>query len=235
MAIVLKSSDRPASSAEPDATTPRPEGVTGLAGFNLDDLAQEGRRQLEACRRDVAAMLDQARRDAESIRADAEREGYQAGVEKASTDYDEKLRKASEARARDQLASLTGATGAMRQAYEAWMTRYAEILSTTAIAAAEKVIGRELGRDRELLVRWARRALHSTRSAQRLSLVVHPETLAELGPLLDDLLASPEFPEQTEVRGDESVARHDVIVRQDGGEIEAGLTAQLDRLRESLQ
>lgn len=235
MAIVLKSSDRSASSADPDGAKPRPEAATGLAGFNLDDLAQEGRRQLEACRREVAEMLDQARRDAETIRDDAKREGYQAGVEQASADYDEKLRQASEARAREQLASLTGATESMRQAYETWMTRYAEILSTTAIAAAEKVIGRELERDRELLVRWAERALHGTRAAERLSLVVHPETLAELGPLLDDLLASPDFPEQTEVRGDESVARHDVVVRQDGGEIRAGMTAQLDRLRESLE
>ena len=88
--------------------------------------------------------------------------------------------------------------------------------------------------DRELLVRWANEALRSTRSASRLTVAVHPETLAELGGAFDQLLAMPELPEQTHVEPDESVDRNGVVVRQPGGEIKAGLMAQLQRLEELL-
>ena len=87
---------------------------------------------------------------------------------------------------------------------------------------------------RDLLVRWAEEALRSTRSAQRLVVAVHPETLAELGGALDQLLSQSDLPEQTHIEPDESVDRNDVVVRQLGGEINAGLTAQLRRLEEML-
>ena len=227
MAIVLKSVDPTQRSSERG-------GATGLAGFNLDDLAEEGRRQLDACRSQIAALLNQARCDSEKIRAAAQQQGYREGCERANADFETKLRSESEARAREQLARLTAASESIRQTYEGWMQQYAEVLSAMAIAAAERIVRRELERDRELLVRWAKEALQSTRSAKKLILVVHPETLAELGQLLDELLASPQFSEQTHVEADESVDRNGLIIRQDGGEIHAGLNAQLERLRESL-
>ena len=63
---------------------------------------------------------------------------------------------------------------------------------------------------------------------------MHPETLAQLGQAIDELLASPDLPEQTHVQPDESVSRSDVVVRQAGGEIRAGLQTQLERLEEML-
>jgi flagellar assembly protein FliH len=91
-----------------------------------------------------------------------------------------------------------------------------------------------LDSERELLVRWAGQALQSTRAATRLTLAVHPETLAQLGRSFDQLLASSELPEQTHVQPDESVDRNTVVVRQNGGDIVAGLQAQLERLEEML-
>ncbi|MEM6363306.1 MAG: FliH/SctL family protein [Planctomycetota bacterium] len=90
------------------------------------------------------------------------------------------------------------------------------------------------GLNRNTIVRWAHEAVHSTRSSQRLTLAVNPETLAEIGELLDELLANPDLPESSTVIPDPSLKLGDVRVRQDGGEIRAGLMAQLDRLREVL-
>ncbi len=83
-------------------------------------------------------------------------------------------------------------------------------------------------------MQWAGDALRSTRAASSLTLAVHPETLAQLGQAFDELLVSSELPEQTAVEPDESVDRNAVVVRQNGGEIEAGLQAQLQRLEELL-
>ncbi len=110
-----------------------------------------------------------------------------------------------------------------------------EGLPQTALAAAEKIVQRRLEVEPELMVAWAKEALHSTRSALSLTLVVHPEMLAQAGPAFETMVMSPSLPENTHVETDENLDRNEVVVRQDGGEIQAGLTAQLERLKELLQ
>ena len=77
--------------------------------------------------------------------------------------------------------------------------------------------------------------LQRTRSATQLTVAVHPETLALLGQSLDELIASPDLPEKSHVEPDESLQRNQVVVRQVGGEIRAGLNDQLQRLAELLK
>lgn len=227
MAHVLKNTDdaRCASAA-------RNSG--GLAGFNLNDLADEGRMRLQECRNQMRTMIEEAVKEAELIRAQAEQRGYEEGTAKAAVDNDRRIMEEAEVRSRDGMQRLTQTVHELHRTYENWMTQYADSLSTMAIAAAERVVLSRLDGERELLVRWADEALRGTRSASRLTIAVHPETLAELGDALDQLLSNPDLPEQTSLEPDESVDRNSVVIRQPGGEINAGLPAQLRRLEEML-
>jgi flagellar assembly protein FliH len=227
MAFVLKSKTKSEKSAAA-------RDVTGLAGFNLSDLADEGRRQLEQCRSQVRQMLAEAEHDAKAIREEAQKQGYQAGQKKAAIDADRKLQAESELRAKESLKVIRDAVTQLHSSHQDWMQQYAEVLTRTSIAAAERIVQRKLEQESEILLQWAADAVHSTRAATNLAVAVHPETLAQLGPEFDKLLASPDLPEQTHVEPDESVDRHSVVVRQRGGSIEAGLRAQLDRLEELL-
>lgn len=234
-------------------------GKTGLAEFNLSDLADEGRKQIQRCQRQVDAMLAEATKQAEELRKQARVQGHSDGTQAAIKDIEQRVNREAEAKAKNQVQSLHQAVEQMKRQYDDWMRQYAEVLTTTAIAAAERLTRSQLvlpnaedgyavtespkasnnsenGDEsaEHLLVRWAREALHSTRSASRLTLAVHPDTLAQLGKALDELLANPDLPEQSMVIPDETLKVGDVIVRQDGGEISAGLDAQLNRLREEL-
>lgn len=229
MAFVLKH-----DSSQPERDTVRGACASGLAGFNLNDFAAEGRQQLDACRAQIRELLSQAEQDAEQIRRDARAQGYQQGLEQAAADFETKLKAAAEVRAQEQLAVIRSAAEQMRQTYQLWMSAYRDSLTTVALSAAERIVGRQLEREPELVARWADEALQHARSATQLSLAVHPEILAELGQTLDELLASPDLPEQTSVEADEELGKSDVVVRQAGGEIQAGLTARLERLRELL-
>ena len=208
--------------------------VSGLAGFNLSDLADEGRLRLDECRKQIREMLSDAQKQADTIRDEAKQAGYQEGLAQAKVDSDQRILAEAEILARDGLQRLQQSVEKLHRVHESWMKDYADSLSRIAIAAAERVVMDRLDRERELLVRWAEEALRSTRSASRLTLAVHPETLAELGGALDQLLAGPDLPEQTHVEPDESVDRNSVVVRQPGGEIKAGLMTQLRRLEEML-
>ncbi len=233
-------------------------GNAGLMEFNLSDLAQQGREQIQRCREQVEAMLAEANKQAEAMKATAKIAGHAEGKQAAERDVQQRIEKEAELKAKARVQSLHVAVEQMRVQYDAWMHSYAEVLTVTAIAAAERLTrskimlsNSERGvptlaeplisfqqapecESEHLLVRWAREALHSTRSASRLTLAVHPDMLAQLGKSLDELLAHPDLPEQSIVIPDETLAVGDIVVRQDGGEIQAGLDAQLQRLREEL-
>lgn len=227
MANVLKSES-------PSDKVPAARSVSGLAGFNLSDLADEGRNQLERCRSQIRQLLDEAETQAHAIRSEAETSGYQAGLERAAVDADRKLAEQADARAKESLRLIRSAVQQLHTMHEQWMQQYAQSLSATALAATERIVQRKLDNEPQLIAQWAAEAIRSTRSSTSLTLAVHPETLAQLGQSLDELLAAPGLPEQTHVEPDESVAPSEVVVRQTGGEIHAGLKAQLDRLAEML-
>ncbi len=227
MAVVLKSES-------PSEKVPAARDVSGLAGFNLSDLADEGRNRLEQCRTQIRQLLAEAAIEAETLRHEADRRGYEEGLARAAIDADQKLKVEAEVRAKDGLQLIAQAVQHLHTVHEDWMQQYAQSLSRIALSAAQRIVENRLEKEPEILVQWAGDALRSTRSALRLTLAVHPDALAQLGQAFDELLASPEFPEQTHVQPDESVDRSAVVVRQNGGEIEAGLQAQLLRLEELL-
>lgn len=221
----------------------RSVGRADVSEFNLADLAEQGRAQQQACQRQVDAMLEAARQQAELIKSSAHEAGYAEGWQAAADEIEARVDGHAEQKAKAHVESLHAAVVQMTQQYEDWMKRYAAVLTTTAIAAAEQLTRSQLTLPHEgahtdagehLIVRWAREALHNTRSANRLTLAVHPDTLDQLGPALRALLAHSDLPEESGVIADGTLGVGDVVVRQDGGEIHAGLDAQLQRLREEL-
>ena len=175
MASVLK------SSSESNDAVSAARKVSGLAGFNLDDLAGEGQKRLEQCRQKVAEMLAKAESDAIEIRKQAASEGYEEGLKRAAVDADTKLKKEADRRAKEGLRLIESAMAQTRETYQQWMVRYAEILNRMSLSAAERVVRAKLEKEPDIILNWASEAVMSTRSASRLSVAVHPETLADLG------------------------------------------------------
>lgn len=232
MANVLKSTA--AAPVREEANTAAARDISGLAGFNLDDFANQGRDRLQQCQSQIESMLTQAKKDAAVIKEQARKEGYEAGKLQAEVDVDSRVDKEADRQAKDGLKLIEQSVAAIREGYEHWMDAYAQRLNEISLAAAEKLTRRKLENEADILVSWAKEAVMSTRSANQLSVAVHPETLATLGEKLDNMVASPDLPEQTVVVPDATLKRSEVVVRQTGGEIQAGLLAQVERLRELL-
>ncbi|TWT83403.1 flagellar assembly protein H [Planctomycetes bacterium CA13] len=230
MAIVLK----PNRTADQPDSADAARKVSGLAGFNLDDLADQGRLRIDQCREETRKILEAAKNESEKLRQQAKQQGRQEGLASAENEINQRVKKEAEKLASDSLATIHQAVQQLHVTYESWMQQYADSLSAIAIAAAEKIVKQKLEQDQTTLVRWAEEAVYSARSASQLTIAVHPETLANLGQTFDELLASADLPEQSTVEADESVAIDAVVIRQPGGQIHAGLTEQLERLRELL-
>jgi len=205
-----------------------------LAGFNLEDLSQQANRQLQQCREEIAKLRADAEAEIETLRADAHAEGLAAGRAEAARDAEQKFQAAVEARIAEHGAALQEMVQQIAQQHEQWMQQYRETLVSLVMAVAEKVVRGRLDREPDIILRWANEALLAARTAERLWIAVHPETLAQLGPALDELLNQPGLPEDSTIIPDESVAAGSVVVRQLGGEVAVTLQGQLQRLQELL-
>jgi flagellar assembly protein FliH len=227
MASVLKPNVTPVL---PAASSP-----SGLAGFNFEDLSQQARRQLDASRQEAERMLETAKAEIATLRKQAYDEGLRAGRQAAQSEAEDKLRRGIDARVGEHGTAMRSMVQQIANVHEQWLQSYADSFVSTVIAVSERVIRGRLDREPEVIARWAAESLAAARSANRLTVAVHPETLAELGQSLDDLLRHPGLPDETSVIPDESVPKAGVVVRQVGGEVIATLETQLERLREALE
>jgi len=214
----------------PSASSP-----SGLAGFNLDDLARQAHQRLNDCRDEVSRMLDAAKLEAEQIRTLANAEGLAKGRELAAQEADKKLQTAIQQRMGEHAGAVKSMIDQIASQHQTWMQQYAETLVSLVMAISERVVRAKLDREPAILVRWTAEALSATRSAQRITVAVHPETLAELGKDLDELLATPGLPENSSLIPDDTVSRTGVVVRQLGGQVDAGLETQLATLQRLLK
>lgn len=225
---------------KPPTTKPAPATVksggdtSALAAFNLDDLAGQGRAALEEARAQARQILEQAQIDAEQIRQQAKEDGFAEGQQSAAADVDRRIAAAATEQSAASVATMQKTVAAIKTQLNDWMAQYNDHLSRMIVAATEKIVAKKLVDEPEMIVRWTADALATTRSAASLVVAIHPDTLVDLGDQLQSVLDWSELPEQTEIRPDESVAIGDVSIRQTGGEIRAGLSAQIQRLEELL-
>lgn len=226
MASVLKSTCRGNAAESP--------AISGLVGFNFEDLSQQARQQLQQCQQEIAALRAQADEEIETLRQEAYAEGLAAGRAEAARQAEAKLQAAVQQRVSEHGAALQSMVEQIADGYQQWMQQYADSLVPLVIAAAERIIRGRLDREPQIVLRWANDALAAARSAERLTIAVHPQTLGQLGPGLDELLNQPGLPEETSIIPDESVPVDGVVVRQTGGEVTATFDSQLGRLRELL-
>lgn len=213
-----------------EATSLKVDSATTLVGFNLSDLAEEGRQKIESCRTQIVTMLAEAEAEASRIREAARREGYSAGLEQAEVAIAKQIDEQAEQRSRRKLARLQDSVEQLYQTHEGWMQDYAELLSDLAISVAEKVVRQEVSISKQLVLRWVNDALTSTRLSKEVTLSLHPDTMSEIEESLNEMLSREGMPELVKVVQDAKLDRHEVKVTQAGGEIRAGMLAQLDQL-----
>ncbi|MAP08132.1 MAG: flagellar assembly protein FliH, partial [Rhodopirellula sp.] len=89
-----------------DLVGKQPGGMSGLAGFNLSDLAEKGREELRQAREQAAQLLADAEKQAAEMKQAAEARGYEDGVKKASEDIEKKITQLAEAKTKSQLQAL---------------------------------------------------------------------------------------------------------------------------------
>ena len=193
------------------ATAP---AATGLNAF----LASAQRQGAEL----VAIAREQAERIADQARESGHEEGYRLGIEQAH---------------RETAELLAFAERAVREVAEtrARMIDESETeLVQLAIQVAEKVLQAKLGLEPERVADVLRGSLRKAYVRDRLQVVCNPADLALITSASEELETQVGRLKDLELVGDRRITRGGVIVRTPGGDVDATLESQLDRLRDAM-
>jgi flagellar assembly protein FliH len=205
--------------------TDRNNGVQPVA-FNLNDIADEANKRLDAFRVEAKGILDAARRDAAGIRAQAEVAGRRAAEEvilrELSTQLDTLL------------PALRGAIEDIGHAKQAWLSHWEKSAVHLAAAIAERVIRRELSHSPEITLTLVREALELAAGEDHLRLHLSPADHETLGPQVATLIAELTRLGTAEVVADPAVTRGGCRVETRFGVIDQQFEAQLGRMEEEL-
>ncbi len=194
------------------AFTPTAPAATGLNAF----LASAQRQGAEI----VAVAREQADRIAAEARESGQEEGYRLGVEQAH---------------RETAELLAFAERAVREVADTRSRLIAESeteLVQLALQVAEKILQAKLGLEPERVADVLRGALRKAYVRDRLQVVCNPADLALLTTASEELETQVGTLKDLELVGDRRITRGGVIVRTSGGDVDATLDSQLDRLRD---
>jgi type III secretion protein L len=179
------------------------------------------------------AEVFEARQGAQSILEDAQREKERILAE-AQRERDELLAKTRDQGRQEGLAQATEIIlRAKMQAGELLGNNERDVIAL-ALRMAEKIIGRSLEKDPDLMVELCAAAIDNLRSARAMVLRVHPKTAAVLRakkPVLMELIGRAV---DLAIKEDPEVAPVGCIVQTEFGTVDAQLPTQLEMLQNVL-
>lgn len=216
--------------------------LTDAIVYRLGDLVREGAQLREQTTREVDSMLAQARAERTRLVADGREEGLKQGREQG---YREGFAKGEEegraqaiTRVSAQLASLLGGWNKtldeFEQGRDALLLEARTEVLRLAVEIGRAVVKREIELRPEAVVDQLEAALRMVVRPSRVRLAVHPEDRPLVESALPGLLARCTNATHVEIEDNLQGGRGSCVVRMAGGEVDAQIAVQLDRIVRAL-
>jgi len=211
-----------------DASLPPPDLKNGVncRGFefeSLDLIEVAPWLVLQSAQDKACAMIEEAVAQVEEIRAAATRDGAVAGREKAMKET------------LPSLIALADAGQSLIVFEEQLISRCTPQIVALALEIAEKVIGKAVQADAEIVARVLERAKQETLDAKRIRVWLHPDDHRVLAEMRPDLVKMGSDGGRTiEIAAAENVARGGCRIETESGLVDATIPTHLDEIRRQL-
>jgi flagellar assembly protein FliH len=194
--------------------------------FNFDDLATQADAYLAQVRADAAALIAQAREEADAVRQQAEEEGHAASLRSAQTIVGQQMLTL--------LPALREAVAEIRDARQAWLTRWEAGAVSVAAAIAQRLIRRELQRRPEITLDLVRESLELAAGSSQVCIRLNPADHKALGAQVRKLVKELSTLGDVEVKADSEITPGGCRVDTRFGAIDQQFESQLKRIEEEL-
>jgi flagellar assembly protein FliH len=161
-----------------------------------------------------------------ALRAEAERGGYEDGLARGTADARVQVEHA--------LSAVHAAERSVSALRDEYLARAEAAAVELALQIAEKVIGSAVAADPQAVLDIVSGALLRTTDRDHLVVEVNPEDFALVRDAAEELAARQGGIRRMEVVSERRVDRGGCVVRTQEGEIDARISAQIDRVRQLL-
>ena len=204
--------------------------AAGCQPFELRDLGRDGADSRERAQTTASDIVAAAQAEAAEIKRRAEEAGLAAARAAADRTADERLSQ--------EIASLVPAlreaAKAIHAAKAAWLAHWQQAAIGVATAIAERVIRREVAHAPEITLTLVTEALELAAGSSQITLRLHPDDLATLGPRVCELAAELARAGAPEIVADAHIERGGCRLDTRFGSIDQQSAAQLARIADEL-
>ena len=208
--------------------------------LDLGDLGRQAERLKAAAEARAQAILEEARERARLITDGAEQAGYDAGhargLEQGLADGQEKGHAEALAQGAETIqqvtAGFTGVAEDWQEHRDGIERRARQAVLEFALKFAQKLTHRVIEVDPQVVVDQVRAALERVLEPTDVVIHIHPEDRPVLQEVLPDLLAQFDALQNVKCVDDEDVGRGGCVLGLHGGEIDASIDTQIQRITE---
>lgn len=216
--------------------------MKGAAVLDLSDLDRQANRMLDDARDKAQQIVDRAQREAKQLVDGADAAGHQQGLERGLAEGREQGRAEGRqqviAELKPQLQTLIESwTAALKQ----WETDRAEMLLSAredvlafAVAMGEKIIFRTIEVDGTIIEDQLAEALSMLSRPTSVAVTINPLDRNLVEEVLPDMLRTANDCRHVTIRDDQSITPGGCKVTTAGGEVDATIETQLERIVQAI-
>ncbi|MBN8597067.1 MAG: hypothetical protein J0L78_05265 [Planctomycetes bacterium] len=221
-----------------DRSTPLTDAIV----YRLGDLVREGNQLREQTSREVETMLADARAERDRLLSSAREEGLKQGREQGHREGfasgESEGRKQAITAVSAQLATLLSGWNSTLNEFEkgrdALLLEARTEVLRLAVEIGRAVVKKEIEYRPEAVIEQLEAALRMVVRPSSIRIVIHPEDRPLIEQALPGLLTRCTNAQNAELEDDATAGRGSCIVRMAGGEIDARIDVQLDRIVQAI-
>lgn len=219
------------------------EDLKHQAETYLDSVRQRAKQILEEAASEVKSLKAQFLEETKDLRTEAEKKGYQDGLEKGIADAQNQIQQNVQERLQQEIQpAVSSAETVMLRLLEQYAALQKELAQNWEKSFLElicriskAVIRRELKNDPQITLHWIREMLELSSSSNSFVLQMNPEDEELLKNSLEQLKSEFRQLGELEIKIEPSLERGDCILRSENGQLDQRLDVQLARIEEELR
>lgn len=196
-----------------------------------DQIIAEAEKEAEEIKLEAEEEIENKK---EKVLAEAEEEGYQAGLKKGRESGREEGYDNVKQEFADLLEEVQEKVDVFQQKVSSREEDMKDELVELAIAISEKIVEQELSSNKEVLENMIKKKLKLLEEGETLKLRVHPGNLELVKEIKKDLIVTSGYIEEIKIVADDDINDNGVIIETDFGGLDATINTQLKKIKDEL-
>lgn len=203
--------------------------------FNLHDVEEAAKTQLDEVRKKASLIIEQAKVDADRIRKEAAEQARREALADMEAKFLQRSKELAEKQTAEATHALKNILKELQGATDQWLGQWRDETLSLALAIAEKVIRSRVEKEAEIVLSWLTDSTAAWSGARRIEVRLSAKHFEELAPKVGDLLKPFANQATCDVIEDPKIEAGGCIVKTDLGLMDWQISSQLSSLEEQLR